>query len=77
MHYVQVCVWKSVFAGSSLHYFDIKKTSAESHHVLVDVYSEHAQPKLMCQKWLERLKSGDFVLKDKERSGRTNKFEYE
>ena len=59
-----------------LHYFNMKKTAAESHRSLVKVYDEHALAERTCQKWFARFKSGNFGLEDEERSGQPNKFEY-
>ena len=47
-----------------LHYFNTKKTAAESHRILVEVYGEHALAEGTCQKWFARFKSGDFGLED-------------
>ena len=55
----------------------MKKTIAESHRILVDVYGEHALADLTCQKQFARFKSGDFGLKDEERPGQPKKFENE
>ena len=55
----------------------MKKTAAESHRILVEVYSEHALAEQTCQKWFARFKSGDFGLEDEERSGQPKKFEDE
>ena len=48
--------------GVLLHYFNMKKTDAESHRILVEVYGEHALAERTCQKWFARFKSGDFGL---------------
>ena len=55
--------------GVLLHYFNMKKTNAESHRILVEVYGEHALAERTCQKWFVRFKSGDFGLEDEERPG--------
>ena len=55
----------------------MKKTAAESHRVLVEVYGEHALAERTCQKWFARFKSGDFGLEGEERPGQPKKFEYE
>ena len=47
-------------------YPHIKKTAAESHRILVEVYGEHALAERMCQKWFARFRSGDFGLEDEE-----------
>ena len=53
--------------GVLLHYFNMKKTAAESHRILVEVYAEHALAERTCQKWFARFKSSDFGLEDVER----------
>ena len=66
---------KVFLRGALLHYFNMKKTAAESHHILVEVYGEHALAERTCQKWFARFKSGDFGLEDEERPGQPKKFE--
>ena len=68
---------KVFFRGVLLHYFNMKKTAAESHRILVEVYGEHALAKRTCQKWFARFKSVDFALEDEERPGQPKKFEDE
>ena len=52
-----------------LHYVNMKKTAAESHHTLVGIYGEHVLAERTCQKSFARFKSGDFSLKDEEPPG--------
>ena len=52
----------------------MKKTAAESHHILVEVYCEHAPAAPTCQKWFARFKSDDFGLEDEEHPGQPKKF---
>ena len=40
-----------------LHYFISKKTAAETHHILVQVYGEHASSETTCRDWFRRFKS--------------------
>ena len=47
----------------------MKKTAAESHRILVEVYGKHALAERTCQKWFAQFKSGDFGLEDEERPG--------
>ena len=68
---------KVFLRGVLLHYFNMTKTAAESHCILVGVYGEHALAKRTCQKWFARFKSGDSGLEDEERSGQPKKFEEE
>ena len=60
---------KVFLRGILLHYFNMKKTAAESHRILVLVYSEHALAERTCKKWFSRFKSCDFGLEDEERPG--------
>ena len=69
---------KKVFLrGVLLHYFNMKKTAAKSHRILVEVYGEHALAQRTWQKWFARFKSGDFGLEDEERPGQPKQFEDE
>ena len=68
---------KVFLRGVLLHYFNIKKTAAESHCILAEVYGEHALAERTCQKWFARFKSGHFGLEDEERPGKPKKFEDE
>ena len=66
---------KVFLQGLLLHYFNMKKTAAESHRILVEVYAEHALAEGTCQKWFARLRSSNFGLKDEEHPGQPKKFE--
>ena len=68
---------KVFLRGVLLDYFNMKKTAAESHRILVEVSSEHALAERTCQKWFARFKSGDFGLEDELRPGQPKKFEDE
>ena len=57
---------KVFLRGVLLYYFNMKKTAAESHRILVEVYGEHSLAERMCQKWFARFKSGDFGLEDED-----------
>ncbi|XP_055309127.1 centrosomal protein of 290 kDa-like [Sitodiplosis mosellana] len=52
-----------------------KKTAAEAHRMLSDTYGEQAPSERSCREWFHRFKSGDFDMKDKERSGRPEAIE--
>ena len=46
--------------GVLLHYFNMKKSVAESNRIVVDVYGgDHALSERTRQKWFARFKSGD------------------
>ena len=57
--------------------FNQKKKAVESHRVLVETYGEHAPSIRTCETWFRQFKSGDFNVKDSERSGRPQKCENE
>ena len=65
---------KFFLRGVFLHYFNMKKTAAKTHLILVKVYDEHTLAERTCQKWFARFKSGDFGLEDEERPGQPKKF---
>lgn len=56
------------------HFFS-KKTAAESHRLLEEVYGENSLARRQCFEWFARFKSGDFDIRDKERPGQPKKFE--
>jgi transposase len=66
---------KDHFRHLLLYCFDSKKTAAEAHRFISETYSKHAPSVKTCEYWYRRFKSGDFDLKDKERSGQPKKFE--
>ena len=70
---------KEYLRGILLHYFFMKKTAAESHRILVEVYGEHALSETTCRDWFRhfKFKDGDFSVEDKERPGQPKKFEDE
>ena len=68
---------KSFLRGILLHYYFMKKTAAESHRILVEVYGDHALSETTCRDWFRRFKEGGFDVEDKQRSGRRTKFEDE
>jgi [histone H3]-lysine36 N-dimethyltransferase SETMAR len=60
-----------------LSHFFAKRTAAESHRLLVELYGEHAVSNTQCKEWFARFRSGDFDIRDKERPGQPKKFEDE
>ena len=66
---------KVFLRGVLLRYFNMKKSAAESHRILVEAYGDRALSERTCQKWFARFKSGDFHLEDQERAGCPKKFE--
>lgn len=50
--------------------FNLKKSSAESHRMLVEAYSDSALSETTCRDWFRRFKDGHFDLSDKKRENR-------
>ena len=55
--------------------FNWKKSAAEAHRMLVDVYGDNAPTDKSCREWFRRFKNGDFSVEDRPRSGQPKKFE--
>ena len=47
--------------------YDLKKTAAESHRMLVEAYSEHALGKTQFFEWFKKFKTGNFDVRNKDR----------
>ena len=58
-----------------LFYFDSKKTAAEAHREISEIYGESTTSKSTCKYWFRRFKEGNYSLEDKERPGQPQKFE--
>ena len=56
-----------------LFYFRKGKNAAKTAKKLHDVYGEEALKDRQCWNWFDKFRSGDFWLKDEQRSGRPNK----
>lgn len=55
--------------------FNSKKSAAEAHRIITELYTNTALSVKMCEFWFRRFKSGDFDTNDKEREGAPKKFE--
>ena len=55
-----------------LFYFRKGKNAAQAAKKLRDVYGEEALEDRQCRNWYDKFRSGDFSLKDEQRSGRPN-----
>lgn len=60
---------------SLLLFFNLKKSAAEAHRLLVEAYGEHAPSNTTCKEWFQRFKSNDFDLRNEERGRPSKKFE--
>ena len=56
--------------------YHLKKTAAESHRKLVEAYGEHALGKSQCFEWFQKVRSGNFDVRNEER-GTWNVIYYE
>jgi len=55
--------------------FNWKKSAAEAHRMLVEVYGDTAPTDKSCREWFRCFKNGDFSVEDKPRSRHPKKFE--
>jgi len=55
--------------------FNWKKSAAEAHRMLVEIYGDTAPTDKSCRDWFRSFKDGDFSVEDKPRSGQSKKFE--
>jgi len=55
--------------------FNWKKSTAETHRILVEVYGGIAPTDKSCKEWFRHFKNEDFSVEDKPRSGQPKKFE--
>jgi len=57
-----------------LFYFNLKKSAAESHRMLVEAFGDNALSETMCKDWFRWFKD-NFDLSDKKRENRSRKVE--
>ena len=53
------------------YFFNLKKSAAEAHRLLVEAYGDAALSERSCREWFQ--KNGEFDVEDKERSGKCTK----
>ena len=58
-----------------INFFNLKKSAAEAHRLLVESYGEAVLSERSCCEWFQKFKNGEFDIEDKERSGRTKVYE--
>ncbi|EGI67653.1 Mariner Mos1 transposase [Acromyrmex echinatior] len=51
-----------------IYFFNLKKSAAEAHRLLVEAYGEALSER--SYEWFQKFKNGEFDVEDKERSGR-------
>jgi len=55
--------------------FNLKKSAAESHRMLVETYGDNALSETTCKDWFRRFNDDNFDLSDKKRENRPRKVE--
>jgi len=55
--------------------FNLKKSTAESHRMLVEAYGDNALSETTCRDWFRRFNDDNFDLSDKKRENRPRKIE--
>ena len=68
---------KVYLQGILLCYFIQKKSAAEAHRILVEIYGNHALSETICRDWFRCFKDNDFDVEDEEHSGAPKRFEDE
>ncbi|EGI68934.1 Mariner Mos1 transposase [Acromyrmex echinatior] len=59
-----------------IYFFNLKKSAAETHRLLVKAYGErNALSERNCREWFQKFKNGEFDVEDKERSGKPKVYE--
>jgi len=58
-----------------IYFFNLKKSSAEAHRLLVEAYDDAVLSERSCREWFQKFKNGEFDVEDKERSGRPKVYE--
>ena len=58
-----------------IYFFNLKKSTAEAHRLLVETYGEAALSERSRREWLQKFKNGEFDIEDKEHSGRLKVYE--
>ena len=58
-----------------IHFYYLKKSAAKAHRLLRETYGEAALSERSCRKWFQKFKNSEFVIEDKERSGRPKVYE--
>ena len=58
-----------------IYFFNLKKSAAEAHRLLVEAYGDAALSERSCREWFQKFKNSEFDIEDKERSGRPKVYE--
>ena len=58
-----------------IYFFNLKKSAAEAHRLLVKTHGEAALSERSCREGFQQFKNGEFDIEDNERSGRPKVYE--
>ena len=58
-----------------IYFFNLKKSAAEAHRLLVERYGKVALSEESCSEWFQKFKNGEFDIEDRERSRRPKVYE--
>ena len=58
-----------------IYFFNLKKSAAEAHRLLVEAYGDAALNERSCREWFQKFKNGEFDVEDKKCSGRPKVYE--
>jgi len=58
-----------------IYFFNLKKSPAEAHRLLVEAYGDAALSEKRCREWFQKFKNGEFDVENKDRSGRPKVYE--
>ena len=58
-----------------IYFFNLKKSSAEAHRLLVETYGEATLSERSCRERFQKFKDGEFDIEDKECSGKPKMYE--
>ena len=58
-----------------IYFFNLKKSAAEAHRLIVETYGEAVLSERSCREWFQKFEDGEFDIQDKERSGRPKVYE--
>ncbi|GBP26279.1 Mariner Mos1 transposase [Eumeta japonica] len=53
-----------------IYFFNLKKSAAEAHQLLIEAYNEATLSERTCCEWFQKFKNSDFDVEDKDPSGR-------
>ncbi|EGI65278.1 Mariner Mos1 transposase [Acromyrmex echinatior] len=58
-----------------IYFFNLKKSAAEAHRLLVEAYGKATLSERSFREWFQKFKNGEFDVEDKECSGRPKVYE--